>query len=97
MNTGLTRNLEDICNRLLKSDKPKILVDKISSVEELLQKRHSQFLDKNRRGDYLWQVDPHIKDDEYKNMHAGVLLDETLNYVHLSFVSTEVLDYILKS
>lgn len=29
------------------------------------------------------------------NIKAGVLLDESLNYVHLVFASSEVLGYIL--
>jgi hypothetical protein len=43
----------------------------------------------------LWQAHPHEWDDNNKDLHMGVLLDENLNYVHIVFVSREVLVYIL--
>ena len=89
------KELDKICERLLRSDKPKIIAAKFSSIGEITEEQHRHFISANKYGKYLWQVQPHEKDDAYKGMHMGVLLDENLNYVHLVFVSKEVLWYIL--
>lgn len=95
MNDNLVQELEAKCSRLLASNKPKIIVGKFSKIEEITEEQKKHFRSANKFGKYLWQVQPHQKDDGYKDMHLGVLLDEDLNYVHLVFASTEVLGYIL--
>ena len=95
MNDTLVQELEAKCNRLLASDKPKMIAAKFTKIEEITEEQERHFKSANKFGKYLWQVQPHQKDDQYKGMHLGVLLDENLNYVHLVFASTEVLGYIL--
>lgn len=87
--------LDKICEQLLRSDKPKIIAAKFSSIEEITEEQRRHFISANKYGKYLWQVQPHERDDNNKDLHMGVLLDETLNYVHIVFVSREVLWYIL--
>ena len=89
------KELENICERLLKSNKPKIIAAKFSSIKEITEEQHRHFISANKYGKYLWQAHPHEWDDNNKDLHMGVLLDENLNYVHIVFVSTEVLWYIL--
>lgn len=95
MNGDVIQELEAICNRLLVSDKPKIIAAKFDNKEEITEEQERHFKSANKFGKYLWQVQPHLKDDQYKGMHMGVLLDENLSYVHIIFASSEVLGYIL--
>lgn len=95
MNNNSIQDLEIICNRLLASDKPKIIAAKFTKIEDITEEQERHFKSSNKFGKYLWQAQPHMKDDEYKGMHLGLLLDEHLNYVHLVFASSEVLGYIL--
>lgn len=87
--------LENICNRLLKSDKPKIIAGVFKVVEEISNEQMSHLISNTKNGRYLYQASPHTQKDEYFGLYMAVLLDETLNYVHLIFVSEEVLNLIL--
>lgn len=95
MSDNLVQELEAKCSRLLASNKPKIIAGKFSKIEDITEEQERHFKSCNKFGKYLWQVQPHQKDDQYKGMHMGLLLDEDLNYVHIVFASTEVLGYIL--
>lgn len=95
MSDNLVQELEAKCNRLLASDKPKIIAASFNKIEDITEEQERHFRSANKFGKYLWQVQPHTKDDQYKGMHLGVLLDEDLNYVHIVIVSSQVLGYIL--
>jgi hypothetical protein len=84
--------VEDCLNRLLKSDKPKIIAGSFKSKEQLTDEMVKHF---SSNPEYLWQLYPHDKNDEYKGMHMGVLLDESLNYVHIVFATNEMMNYLL--
>jgi len=91
----LKKHIEDASQRLLHSNKPKIIAGKFNNILELDGEKLKHFKSTNKLGKYVWQLKPHDKDDEYKGMHMGLLLDEELNYVHLVFASNEVLNYIM--
>jgi hypothetical protein len=90
------KKIEETIQRLLHNDKPKIIAGKFENILDLDGEKLKHFRSGNKFGKYVWQTTTHIKDDEYKGLHMGLLLDEDLNYVHIVFVSTDVLNYILK-
>ena len=75
---------------LLKSDKPKIIAGSFNDISELTEEQVKHF----KTAEYLWHLYPHNKEDWYKRMHMGVLMDENLNYVHIVFGSIDFINQI---
>ena len=94
MKDDVTKNAEDVVQRLKQSTKPRIIAGKFENILDLRDEHLKHFGSNDIK--YLWKMQLHDKDDEYKGMHMGLLLDETLNYIHMVFVSPDVLNYILK-
>lgn len=82
--------IEDRLHNLLKSDRPKIIAGIFNNISELTEEQVSHF----KTAEYLWHLHPHNKEDRYKGMHMGVLLDENLNYVHIVFGSIDFVNQI---
>ena len=83
-------NIIDRLNALLKSDKPKIIADRLKDISELTEQKIRHF----KNAEYAWNLHPNNDEGSYKGMHLGVLLDEKLNYVHLVFVSINFINQI---
>jgi hypothetical protein len=80
------KNSEEInncLNRLLKSDKPKMIVADLDNENELTEQQIKHF----KTAEYLWNLTPQTIEGQYKDKFMGVLLDESLNYVHIVFAS----------
>ena len=84
------KNIENRLNALFKSGKPGIIAGSFNDISVLTVEQLKHF----NTAEYLWNLCPHNKDDQYKNMHMGVLLDENLNYVHIVFGSIEFVNQI---
>ena len=85
------QELEQIADRLLKSNKPKMIVAgfKDDDINLITEQQVKHF----KTAEYLWQATPHNKEDNYKGLHMGLLLDENLNYVHIVFASKNFMEY----
>jgi hypothetical protein len=81
--------LEACLSRLLKSEKPKIIAGSFKTETDFTPEQIKHF----RSATYMWQLTTHDKEDAYKGMHLGVLLDENLNYVHMVFATFEMMNY----
>lgn len=84
--------MNDCLNRLLMSDKPKMIVADLDDENKLTEQQIKHF----KTAEYLWNLTPQTIEGQYKDKFMGVLLDESLNYVHIVFVSKRFLDYICK-
>lgn len=84
------QEIEEALDRLLHSGKPCIIAGRFDDVSKLSEKEDKHF----KTAEYLWNLKVHDKDDDYKGMHMGVLLDENLNYVHIVFGSIEFINQI---
>ena len=83
--------VEACLNRLLVGEKPKIIAGVFKTEADFSAEQLKHF----RTATYLWQLQPHNKDDQYKGMYMGVLLDENLNYVHLVFATNGMVNYTI--
>lgn len=87
----MDNELGDICSRLLASNKPKIIAAEYRDEDiPFLENRELRV----SLSKCIWQKSVQTS-GPYKDMHLGVLLDESLNYVHLIFVSRKFLDCII--
>jgi len=84
-------DIESCLDRLLQNDKPKIIAGSFKNKSDFSEEQIKHF----KTAHYMWNLSPHNKDDKYKGMYMGVLLDENLNYVHIVFATNEMLNYIL--
>jgi hypothetical protein len=85
------QELEQIADRLLKSNKPKMIVASFTDkdINKITESKTQHF----KTAEYLWQGTPHNKEGNYKGMHMGLLLDENLNYVHIVFASKNFMEW----
>jgi hypothetical protein len=86
----MNKNIEHRLDTLLKSDKPMVITGSFNDITELTEQQIKHF----KTAEYLWHLHPHNKEDKYKGMHMGVLLDESLNYVHMVFGSIDFVNQI---
>jgi len=86
----MNKNIEHRLDTLLKSDKPMVIAGSFNDITELTEQQIKHF----KTAEYLWHLHPHNKEDKYKGMHMGVLLDESLNYVHMVFGSIHFVNQI---
>lgn len=91
----LTKDLEEKTKNLAQSNKPKIIAGKFKEITDINNKQLKHFKSASKFGKYLWKQDIHILKDEYEGMHMGLLMDDTIHYVHIVFVSPKVLNFIL--
>jgi len=82
--------IESCLDRLLKNSKPKIIAFSFKDKNDFSEEQIKHF----KTAEYLWNTHPHDKDDKYKGMYMGVLLDDNLNYVHMVFATNEMVNYI---
>ena len=83
-------NIEHRVDTLLKSGKPMVIAGSFNDITELTEQQIRHF----KTAEYLWHLHPHNKEDKYKGMHMGVLLDENLNYVHMVFGSIDFVNQV---
>ena len=83
-------NIEHRLDTLLKSGKPKVIAGSFNDITELTEQQIKHF----KTAEYLWHLYPYNKEDKYKGMHMGVLLDQSLNYVHIVFGSIDFINQI---
>lgn len=81
--------IEQCCARLLQSGKPKMIVACINGPSDLSEQQLKHF----RTAEYLWNAKPQVE-GPYKDKFMGLLLDESLNYVHIVFASQEGLNHL---
>lgn len=81
--------IEECANRLLRSNKNKIIAGNFENEKKLTEEQIKHF----RTAEYIWNLSPQ-KEGPYKDQLMGLLLDESLNYVHIVFASQKFLDYI---
>ena len=83
-------NILNKLNILLKSTKPKVIAGSFNDITQLTEQQIRHF----KTAEYLWHLYPYNKEDKYKGMHMGVLLDENLNYVHMVFGSIDFVNQV---
>lgn len=86
------KEIEEIADRLLRADKPKLIVADLTNEKELTEQQVKHF----QTAEYIWNLQPQTTDGQYKGKFIGLLLDESLNYVHIVFASKNFLDYLWK-
>jgi hypothetical protein len=82
-----TKDIEDCVNRLLKSDKPRIIIGSFNDINELTDEQLKHF----DTAEYIWNMIPQTNSGPYKDKFMGVLMDESLKYVHIVFGSEQFL------
>jgi len=83
--------IEACLTRMLQNDKPKIIAGAFRTENDFTPEQIKHF----KTATYMWQLTPHNKEDVYKGMHMGVLMDENLNYVHMVFATFEMMNYTI--
>ena len=92
MNTPTTKQeIEDSLQRMLQSDKPKIIAAAFRKESDFTEQQIRHF----KSALYLWHLGVHDKEDMYNGMHMGVLMDVNLNYVHIVFATNEMMNYTI--
>lgn len=85
-NTNLTGiELDDFALRLKNSKKPSQIAKSFSNISELNEQHLKHFA----KAPYAWKP-------MQGNIFAGMLLDESLDYIHLVLATEDVLKYILE-
>jgi hypothetical protein len=82
------KSINERLDCILASDAPKILAGTFNDVSELTDEQLKHF----RTAEYLYSLSPIITDGIHRGMHLGVLLDDTLTYVHMVVVSKRFID-----
>ena len=86
------KEIEECADRLLRANKPKMIVADLDDENELTEQQVKHF----KTAEYIWNLTPQTVEGKYKDNFMGLLLDESLNYVHIVFGSQRFLDYIWK-
>jgi len=85
------KEMEDCLDRLLKSSKPKLIMGSFENIKELTEQEIKHF----DTEEYMWNTKPQTDSGPFKDKYMGVLLDESLKYVHIVFGSEQFLNEIL--
>ena len=72
-------NHQEVFNRIVKSGRPRQIAASFSSMSELTEEQKRHFI----AAPYLWKA-------MQGKIYGGVLLDESLGYIHLVLVSEEI-------
>jgi hypothetical protein len=86
----LAAEMSEFCNRLLESEKPKMIVGSFEASDFPLNEEKTKHFE---TADYLWQQAPQ-KEGEHEGKCLGVLLDEKLDYVHMVMATQEFIDLV---
>lgn len=86
------KEIEECVDRLLRANKPKMIVADLDDENELTGQQVKHF----KTAEYIWNLNPQTIEGQYKGKMMGLLLDESLNYVHIIFASQRFLDYLFK-
>jgi hypothetical protein len=89
MQKVIDANAIQFADDLLKSEKPKIIAQIFREKEELTEEQIAHF----ETAPYMWQMTP-IKDGEvHAGMHMGLLMDDSLEYIHIVISTFEMVGY----
>ena len=88
--TRATKDIEECVERLLKADKPKMIAAVLDDENNLTEQQVKHF----KTAEYLWNLIPQTIEGPYKDKFMGLLLDESLDYVHIVFATGKFLDYL---
>lgn len=84
------KEIEELAERLLKSSKRKLIAGNFESIKDLTDEQIKHF----KTAEYIWNLTPQTVEGPYKDKLMGLLIDESLEYVHLVFGSQSFLNGI---